>query len=48
LVPAIIKDSKALENGVVMFLAVDNEDVLAVAPLLWIEADTPVILIYVV
>jgi hypothetical protein len=30
-----------LERGVVMFSAEEDEDVLMVAPLLWIEADTP-------
>ncbi|KAL0077270.1 hypothetical protein F4703DRAFT_1883021 [Phycomyces blakesleeanus] len=41
LLPAIVDDFKKLEKGVKMFSAEDNEYVLVVAPILWIEADTP-------
>ncbi|KAL0079617.1 hypothetical protein J3Q64DRAFT_1760465 [Phycomyces blakesleeanus] len=41
LLPAIVDDFKKLEKGVKMFSAADNEYVLAVAPILWIEADMP-------
>ncbi|KAL0074481.1 hypothetical protein F4703DRAFT_1891787, partial [Phycomyces blakesleeanus] len=41
LLPAIVNDFKKLEKGVKMFSAEDNEYVLVVAPILWIEADTP-------
>ncbi|KAL0092852.1 C2H2-type zinc finger transcription factor [Phycomyces blakesleeanus] len=41
LLPAIVDDFKKLEKGVKMFSAEDNEYVLVVAPVLWIEADTP-------
>ncbi|OAD72580.1 hypothetical protein PHYBLDRAFT_146769 [Phycomyces blakesleeanus NRRL 1555(-)] len=41
LLPKIVEDFKRLENGLVMFSAKDNENVLVASPLLWIEADTP-------
>ncbi|OAD71822.1 hypothetical protein PHYBLDRAFT_72696 [Phycomyces blakesleeanus NRRL 1555(-)] len=41
LLPVFVKDLKMLEAGLVMFSAEDNEHVLVVGPLLWIEADTP-------
>ncbi|KAI8378910.1 hypothetical protein BD560DRAFT_487811 [Blakeslea trispora] len=41
LIPCLVEDLVKLENGVVMYSAVDNEDVLVVAPVLWIEADSP-------
>lgn len=41
LLPAIVRDLRALENGVVMYSAELNEDVLVAAPLLWIVADMP-------
>ncbi|KAL0086829.1 hypothetical protein F4703DRAFT_1848926 [Phycomyces blakesleeanus] len=41
LLPAIVDDFKKLEKGVKMFSAADNEYVLVVAPILWIEADMP-------
>ncbi|KAL0087485.1 C2H2-type zinc finger transcription factor, partial [Phycomyces blakesleeanus] len=41
LLPAIVDDFKKLEKGVKMFSAEDNEYVLVVVPILWIEADMP-------
>lgn len=41
LLSTIAEDLKSLEDGVVMFSAEDNEYVLVVAPVLWIEADYP-------
>ncbi|KAL0096968.1 hypothetical protein J3Q64DRAFT_1710371 [Phycomyces blakesleeanus] len=41
LLPAIVDDFKKLEKGVKMFSAEDNEYVLVVAPILWIETDMP-------
>ncbi|KAL0093855.1 hypothetical protein F4703DRAFT_1790277 [Phycomyces blakesleeanus] len=37
LLPVFVKDLKMLENGLVMFSAEDNEHILVIAPLLWIE-----------
>ncbi|KAL0095480.1 C2H2-type zinc finger transcription factor [Phycomyces blakesleeanus] len=39
LLPAIVDDLKKLKKGVKMFSTEDNEYVLVVAPILWIEAD---------
>ncbi|OBZ81342.1 hypothetical protein A0J61_10609 [Choanephora cucurbitarum] len=39
--PALINDLKQLERGIKMGSAVDNEYVIVVAPLMWIEADSP-------
>ncbi|KAI8371085.1 hypothetical protein BD560DRAFT_396046 [Blakeslea trispora] len=39
--PALVDDLKELERGVKMWSAVDGEYVIVVAPLLWIEADSP-------
>ncbi|KAL0073970.1 hypothetical protein J3Q64DRAFT_1881433 [Phycomyces blakesleeanus] len=41
LLSKIVEDCKRLENGLVMFSAKDNENVLVASPFLWIEADTP-------
>ncbi|OAD81096.1 hypothetical protein PHYBLDRAFT_62154 [Phycomyces blakesleeanus NRRL 1555(-)] len=41
LLPVFVKALTMLENRLVMFLAEDNKHVLVVAPLFWIEADTP-------
>ncbi|OAD74816.1 C2H2-type zinc finger transcription factor [Phycomyces blakesleeanus NRRL 1555(-)] len=41
LLPAIVDDFEKLEKGVKMFSVEDNEYVLVVAPILWIEADMP-------
>jgi hypothetical protein len=41
LLPCIVDDLKQLEEGMIMYSAEHDEDVLVVAPLLWLEADTP-------
>ncbi|KAL0075550.1 hypothetical protein J3Q64DRAFT_1703904 [Phycomyces blakesleeanus] len=41
LLPTLIRDLKKLENDIVVYSAEDNAYILLVAPLLWIEADTP-------
>ncbi|KAI8326908.1 hypothetical protein EDC96DRAFT_581144 [Choanephora cucurbitarum] len=41
LIPCLVEALVKLENGVVMYLAVDNEDVLVVTPVLSIKADSP-------
>ncbi|OAD75375.1 hypothetical protein PHYBLDRAFT_166622 [Phycomyces blakesleeanus NRRL 1555(-)] len=41
LLSVFVKDLKMLENRLVMFSTEDNKYILVIAPLLWIEADTP-------
>ncbi|KAI9007512.1 hypothetical protein CLU79DRAFT_778320 [Phycomyces nitens] len=41
LLPGIVDNLVQLENGIVTYSCEENMDVLVVAPLLWIEADTP-------
>ncbi|KAL0082794.1 hypothetical protein J3Q64DRAFT_1700714 [Phycomyces blakesleeanus] len=41
ILPVMVCDLKALEKGVVMFCEKENQYVLVIAPVLWIEADTP-------
>ena len=41
LLSTLVEDLMKLERGVLMYSTIDQEEVIVVAPLLWIEADSP-------